>query len=868
MEIVERQPFLDTLNELLVNIQSQALSSQLVLVSGEAGIGKTALVRHFTQNAGAPVLWGMCDPLTTPRPLAPLLDILEQTGSELLHVLESSADRFPVFSGFLNELRQKSSTTIVVFEDVHWADSATLDLIKYLGRRIQQTSSLMILTYRDDEIDTNHPLQAVVGDLSRLDTVRRMTLPPLSAEAVAALTSDTELQPEVVYRLTNGNPFFVTELLADDQHDQVPVTIRDAVLARKSHLSLSAQSVLETAAVIGARTESWLLAETVSAESSAIAECLSSGILQIQAGVYIFRHELSRQAVFDSIPPHHRQVLHQQVLDVLESSAAGDKDVARLAYHAEGARDAAKLKRYALAAAGEARTAGAFHIATEQYQRVFKAGVSIEAGERADLLEAYAQACTVTDRIEESITANLEALTIWRDTGNREREGAGLSKLARCYFISPQPDAADQASLEAIAILESLDTPLTLAAAYGTEAMLRMLNRDVEDAVRWGWKSFKIAEQFQDATVMSTALNSIGSAMLFIDYERGCELLTQSLDIAREANIQINVSAALGNLASGSGELHQFHKAEHYALKGLAFAAEYDMDNHYQYLTSWLALVYLYRGKWSAAADAAWEVLNSRTVASYSRIMALLALGRLRTRRGDPGAAELLDEALELAMETKHLQRIAPAQCARAEMFWYQGEHDRMVEEAQASYDMAMRYRHPWFVGELAYWQWRGGVPGHVPDTIAEPYSAQMTGDASRAAGLWEQLGCPYEQAIALSDSANEDDLLHALQILIDLDAAPAIALVQQKLRHLGSDRIPRGPRESTRANPVGLTNRQLHVLELMADGLTNSEIADRLFISPKTVEHHISTILAKLNVKSRREAAIFAQENDLFDQK
>jgi DNA-binding CsgD family transcriptional regulator len=201
-------------------------------------------------------------------------------------------------------------------------------------------------------------------------------------------------------------------------------------------------------------------------------------------------------------------------------------------------------------------------------------------------------------------------------------------------------------------------------------------------------------------------------------------------------------------------------------------------------------------------------------------------------------------------------------------MAWYQGKYDQMVHEAQAIFDLSLHYRHPWFIGELAYWQWRGDRLDEVPKTMAEPYAAQIAGDVRRAARLWEERGCQYEQAVALSDSPVEDDLLNALQIVLDLDAKPAIAMVRQKLRQIGSTKILRGPRGSTRANPAGLTNRQLQILKLIADGLTNDEIARRLFISPKTVEHHVSTILSKLNVQSRQEAANFAHEHDLLDQK
>lgn len=868
MNLFEREPYLDILKRLMADLQAQPEGGHIVFVSGEAGIGKTSLVRHFTRQVDAPVLWGMCDPLSTPRPLAPLMDVLEQMGTDLLAAFKDTGDRFALFSGFLHRLKRGKDAWIVVFEDVHWADSATRDLIVFLGRRISQTNALLILTYRDDEVTTSHPLQSVVGDLARVKSVQRVKLPGLSLEAVELLTAGTALQAEVVHRITNGTPFFVTELLAEGEDGQIPSTIREAVLARKSRLPLPAQSVLEAAAVIGTRSEPWLLKEVSGAQAGVIEACLASGIVQTQDEMTMFRHELSRQTILEAIPPHRKQALHQAALAALEDASPANLTAGRLANHAEGAGDSDKLKKYALAAAKEANAAGAFHIVREQYRRVLERGPSPGSEEKADLLERYAEACRSTAHIDSAIAACEEALVIWRNADNRLREGRCLTELASHYFYNGQTEAADRASHSAIEILEPLGASQALASAYAAEAFQRMLNRDIQEAIQWGHKALDTAQQFGDAAVTSYALNVIGAATLFLDYERGCEFLKQSLDVANRSGDALRVASAYANLASGSGELYRFAEAARYADEGRLFTAEHDLDNPYQYLTAWQALNCLYLGKWSAASECAWEVLESSNVSTPSRIMALLALGRFRTRRGDPGASDTLDEALELALPTGHLQRIAPVRAARAELAWYQGNHNDLVAEAQANYDMALQYDHPWFAGELAFWLWRGGRLHEVPAAVAEPFAAQIAGDAARAADLWQQHGCPYEEAIALSDSAEEDDLLRAIEALIELEAQPAIAMVQQKLRQMGSSKIPRGPRKSTRTNPAGLTNREFEILELVAEDLTNSQIADRLFISPKTVENHVTTILSKLNVQSRQDAAAFAHRHNLFTPK
>jgi DNA-binding CsgD family transcriptional regulator len=244
-----------------------------------------------------------------------------------------------------------------------------------------------------------------------------------------------------------------------------------------------------------------------------------------------------------------------------------------------------------------------------------------------------------------------------------------------------------------------------------------------------------------------------------------------------------------------------------------------------------------------------------------TRITALLALGRLRLRRGDPGVDTALDEALELATWTTTVQRLGPAHAARAEAAWLAGDTQRTLAEARAVYDLAESKRHPWFTGELAYWRWRAGDQVALPEWTAVPYARQIAGDWLGAAEAWEQLGCPYEQARALADG-DDDAQIAALAIFERLGARPMAEYIRQNMKAAGVQAIPRGPRKSTRQNPFNLTNRQLEILDLLTENLTNAEIAARLHISPKTVDHHVSAILAKLDVHSREEAATLARQH------
>jgi len=248
-----------------------------------------------------------------------------------------------------------------------------------------------------------------------------------------------------------------------------------------------------------------------------------------------------------------------------------------------------------------------------------------------------------------------------------------------------------------------------------------------------------------------------------------------------------------------------------------------------------------------------------------SRISALIAIGRVRSRRGDPGAMEILDEALELAQPGGHLQRLGHVRAARAEAMWLAGDLEGAVAEAQAAYDLAVEKRHLWFAGELAYWQHCAGVRREWPDWIGEPYRLQLLGLSNAAADAWHARGCPYEGARALAELGEERPLLRALGELERLGAGPATKAVRQRLRSLGAS-VPRGPRATTRANPAELTTRELEVLRLVSAGRRNAEIASELVVSRRTVDHHVSAILRKLGARNRGEAALMARERGLLD--
>jgi DNA-binding CsgD family transcriptional regulator/tetratricopeptide (TPR) repeat protein len=862
MDLLERDHCFKQLSALL-HLATTG-QGRTVLISGEAGIGKTALVEQFVSQQGraATRLWGACEALFTPRPLGPLYDLATQVRGRLPELLAGNAERATLFSALLEELQKSPVPTIVVFEDVHWADEATLDLIKFLGRRLPHLPALFLITYREPEVNPDHPLRVVIGDLPG-QAVARLPLTPLSEHAVTLLAQQAGRPAEGLYTVTGGNPFFVTEILASDTLG-VPLMVRDAVLARMARLSAEARMLLELVSVVPARTERWLLSAILCSPEEALVECLTCGMLSLDHTTVAFRHELARQAVESTLSPLRRQTLHAQVLGALGNRGEDPSQAARLVHHALGADDSVLAARYAVLAARQASAQGAHREAAAHYATALGSANQFALEQQAELLEGRAYECYLTGQIEEAIEARHAALEIWRKLNRLDQVGQTMRCLSRLYWFLGKTCEAQHYADEAVELLETLPPTSKLAMAYSNRAQLFLVADNTAEAVRWGERAIALAEELGDSETLVHALNNVGTALFTGTDERGRAHLERSLQLSQERGWEEHVARAYTNLACGAIGGRNYSLAERFLQDGLAYCTEHDLDAWGTYTRAWLGQARFERGTWDDAVLEATRVLDHYPLTVASKIPALVVLGWVRVRRGDPGSTPILDEALKLALTTEEIQRIAPVATVRAEAAWLHGDLVQCLAEAQMGYDLGLKYLDPWRLGPLAFWMWRAGGLTSVPLPIAEPFARQIKGDWQGAAELWAQIGCPYEQALALADGDTEA-MLKALALLEQLGARPAAALVRSRLRKLGVAGLPRGPRPSTRTNRAGLTSRQQEVLRLMAEGCSNAEIASRLFTSPRTIDHHVSAILTKLGVHSRAQAIHAAFHQELF---
>ena len=547
VELLERSAELAALDGHLAAVRAQG-RGRLVLVAGEAGIGKTALVRAFCERTRpSRVLWGACDALFTPRPLGPFVDIADDVGGELAVVVAEGAAAGALLAALTRSLRGQP-TDVVVLEDLHWADEATLDVLRLLARRVTSLPALVLATYRDDEIDPRHPLRMVLGEMPS-GSAARLALAPLSAGGVAELAGSLGVDHAELYRRTAGNPFYVTEVLAAADAE-LPETVRDAVLARAARLDEPARTVLDAVAIAPMRAELWLLSALVEGELDGLDACLASGVLRAARDAVSFRHEIARVAVEDALAPHRRLALHRSALAALAAGARPDP--ARLAPHADAAGDAEAVQRYAPAAGERAAMLGSHREAAAQFARALRHGAGLAPDRRAELLDRRSYECYLTHDIPGAVDARQEALDEYRAAGDIRRQGDAHRWLSRLAWFQGNNAAAEDQARQAVELLDTLEPGRELAMTYSNVAQLRMLASDQPGASAWGAQALELAERLGETEIVVHALNNVGTAEAELGMPSGIAKLERSLELALEAGLEVTIGAGVGARAPSS----------------------------------------------------------------------------------------------------------------------------------------------------------------------------------------------------------------------------------------------------------------------------------------------------------------------------
>lgn len=854
MDLLERDAAHAALFEYLAETTSGR--GRCVLVAGEAGIGKTSLVQHFASQVATPAVWGYCDSLFTPRPFSPIHDVASALGRDVVEAL-AAGERDRIFQSVFAAL-QSASPPILVLEDLHWADEATLDLLVFLGRRLHTHPSLLIGTYRD-ELAASHPLRVALGRIATASAIRRISLPPLSVAAVARLVerSEIDIDPVEVHRQTGGNPFFTSQVVQAG-FDHVPSGVVDAIAALTANLSGDALELLSIATLCGSRVELDVLNKICN--RGALSEAAGSGIIRLEGQTVVFRHELVRRAVAERVDPAATPTLHRAILHALEERAQNG-DAPRLAYHAEAAGDAERAIGYGDAAATAAAAVGGHREAAAQLARVLRFGRGLKPEQRAIYLERRSYECYLTDQLTDAIATRNAAIDAWRSLGHQLRLGDSLRSLSRYAWYAGDGPLAQRAADEAIEVLEKLPATPELAMAYSNRSQLHMLQADYTEAIRWGERAISLAERFGHTETLVHALNNVGSSEAGLRNDDGYVKLERSLGLAKQQGLDEHIARAYTNLACSALFAGDYSTARPYLDEGFSYCYERDLDSWTLYLAAMRSRFLLEQGEWDAALQISQWLHSERHVeTAITRSIALLVDGIVGARRG-MSRPDLLDEALELALPTGEAERIGYIRAARAEAAWLKGDMKQALEEGTAGLEVSLEAESGAITGVAAVWFARvGGAPPLTLDPI-DPIRLELEGDLDDAAEAWGALGCVYEAALCGARSDDRALVREATTTLLDLGAKATLAALDRDRRTTGLRPLPRGPRFTTAANPGGLTPRETEVLHLVAEGLRNAEIATRLFLSEKTVDHHVSSVLRKLGVATRGAAAAWARE-------
>jgi DNA-binding CsgD family transcriptional regulator/tetratricopeptide (TPR) repeat protein len=835
----------------------------IVLVSGEAGIGKSLAVQAWVDEPGADarILVGWCDDLLTRRVLGPLHDVARVVGGEFAAAV-GRADTSAVFDATLAELDHPLRPTGLVLEDVHWADEATLDVVRYVGRRIERLPAVLVLTYRDDLIDADHPLRSVLAALPR-SAVHRLPIRPLTTAAVAELAAGTDLDVGEVVRVSGGNPFFVTEIVRGGQ--EVPDSVAEAVVASLHALPARTQRAVGQLSVFPRAAPVATMAALME-DVADLAPAETRGLVVVDAADVRFRHEIARRAVFAWLPAALRLGFHEAALEHLLDE---DGDRALILHHAVQVDRAEVVARFAPTVAHAAFNADAHRQAIEYEEHALRYESLLERPVLGWMLVERAWSLYNLHRFDDAVEAAERAAEVYAELGDEGTRCRVLLTSSRMLYMANRVADAFAALDEAGELIASapglepiqhaVDAPWnrgTLAAEWRVNrlALLQLTDRHAEVLAEAG-AAREAARAADRPDLIAHAENYIGGAIAMSgDLDTGIARIRTAMSIAAEAGWDEATARAHTNLVELLLLARRWDETTVAIEEAIAFYDDHDFRAHRYNTIGQRARLAILHGDWTTADRILHEIGVSS--ASVLAVIAAEAQSLLAVRRGSGDAPRLVAEAWELATLTSSAQYLVPVAGAGIELAWTL-DRPALADPyvAPALQAAAGTWWEDWLRWRMQLVRDISGAAGHGP----EPERTSLAGDWRAAAAHWGRLRMPYEQAVELLRAEEVEPVLEALKLFDRLGAGPGASKARQRLRDLGVRSVPRGPQPTTREHPAGLTGRQAEVLDLVVAGLTNAQIAERLVVSVRTVDHHVAAILQKLGVTSRQEAAAAA---------
>jgi DNA-binding CsgD family transcriptional regulator len=849
--ILEREGELGLLTELLGGVGESG--GKVVLIRGEAGIGKSALVRFFLESSAdsARTHIGFCDDLQTPQPFGPFWDVAREE-PRLQHALKES-DRQAVLETLVDLLSASLRPTVMVIEDTQWSDEATLDAIKYVGRRIGRANGLLLLTYRVGEVDVDHPLRTVIGDLPP-QSVTRIELGGLPRSAVSEIIHGSGLDADRVLEVTHGNPLLVTEM-ASTGSDEVPGSVRDSVMARVGKLSPPARDMLRAMSVIPERIPRDEFSSVTEGSADQLAECERLDLLEVGVDTLSFKHELIRRAVEASLTISESVAIHRALLEKLPANTSP----ARLVHHARFAKDVPRMIEYAPGAARAASEVGSHREASAHYQALEPYLDHMGTLDRAGILFDWARVEYYLGNVE-SIEILDRAIGLYREVGSETGLSRALVLGVELNRTHGRFDSAKGSAIEAIQILEHGEPVAELAHALAADAWLLIHQGLIKEAEANADRAIVIAEATGAELAMLDALGVKGTLLYVRGEAGGLDFMDELRQRAKRGGYGHEEVWALLRMAVVALEIRDLDRASDFSVQARDTAVRYELPILETMAISVYTEARFWGGAWAEAEDLATETIGRH---SYADARLAAVLGALRTRTGRGGGEEFLERAWALAGESGEIDHLLISAAALAEKMWIESRPDaELLAQFRDLVERGIRFEYPWPAASLALWLWMLG-DRETPDGLPVPYRDLFEGRIDSTAEFWQSRQIPYERALALM-CGDVSQRLQSLHILESLGASAVASKVRRELRADGVS-VPRGRGKATRSHRAGLTGRQAEVLRLLDEGLSNAQIADRLFVSPRTVENHVSALLAKLNSATRSEAVERARSEGLL---
>lgn len=845
MELLEREVELRLLADAVASVSDHGRTG---LVVGEPGAGKTSLLTAFRDRlpSGVGVWFGRSDDLVAAQPLGAVLEAVRSApnaGPELAAALE--AGNVPGVMVGIRDALAAGPPAVFLIDDLHWADDATLDVLSYLVRRAADLPVLFLASYRPGEVAGNESLRRFLGSLPT--GTMRLALAPLSCDGVNRLAAGRDVGR--LYELTGGNPFFLTEALAvdTDEHGaaELPPTVAAAVIARLDALPSPARQALERLSVWPGIID-FDLAERLVGDLAVLSEAEQRGLLMVTDEGLSFRHEIARLATEATIPRVRRRQLDAAVIAALRD--CGESDLPRLVHHAINCGDADTVVAFAPKAADYCSRVGANRQALAFYAAALRYEERLERDALARICDAYAWELHIAHRFAEAVEYANRALRLLEGGDGRTRANV-LVRTSRLLYMNGSGTEAINCAANAVRLAGECDRALYAEALTALGSLHALVGDPTEGA--------RLLEQAASTDpppgLRSLVLNYQAQCRPDLDEEGALAVLREALSLARTHSAYEPMARAYTNVAELLYRFARYDELDRVLTEGLPVVREHGFWSYAYNLETHHALLTWRRGGVEAARDELEIALSRYDDPGMLVLYSGIPLARLRARTGERAAGQALRSGWEGALRLGSVC-LGYAAAALVEWGWLYGDRG-VVERVLREWAVhATRPTVAAFDAEIRRYAALAGVGGPACRGDS-PWALAVQGDHVAAAARWRSIGDPYELAIELAQSTDVDDVREALQMMDRYGAPAASRWIRARLGAMGVRAVPRGPQRGTRSHVAGLTRREAQVADLVAKGHTNAEIAEELFLSVRTVDHHVSAVLAKLGVDNRRAA-------------